>query len=529
MAQKDSSKLLEETFQIKSILGGFSDNQYDGVNSDTYYNSVGIDPDFAVMNSNKTSGAIMPISYQKFSSAITGYAKWLATNPKEQNLYAYCSDGKVFSYDLNLANETLIGTPTSGAGNGMAYYNNYLYFTTPTDVARYGPLNGSPTLTQNFWVTTLAKTALVNTTYPSLNGDVMPNHPMHVHGDNFLYFGDFADGQGLIHKIRTKKVTNEGDKDDFSAYGAFVLPFGFMPTAIESYDTDLIVTAIQTNSALVNQGRSAIFLINPLQATFYRGPVYLPDPIASAMMSNNGSTYVFSGNAVAGGGMRVTKYDGGNLFTQEVYLEEGMPPFAGAVSALGNRICWGGFTLNPQPSASVFSFGYKKQATTTKALHNIVNTTSVGANPKVTALLQSQQSNNNTNRFVVAWKDDSTRGIDKLADTTPVYNCVFTSDFFEIGTGFFIKKIRIPFATTLAAGMTVTPVIYLDDASSSITLNTINSSNYSGRKVLYKQPELINCQGINNFQLELNFTGTVQAPVIFPIEIVIERLFDESN
>ena len=320
---KDSSKLLEQKFEIKSILGGFSDNQYDGVNTDTYFNSVGIDPDFAITNYNKTSGAIIPISYQKFSTSnLTGYAKWLLTNPKNENLYSYCSDGKVISYSNVLGSEALVGTPTSGTGNGAAYYNNYLYFATPTDVACYGPLNGSPTLTQNFWTGTLAKTALTNTTYPTLSTVQMPNHVMHAHGDNFLYFCDFANGQGLIHKIRTKKVTNEGDTDDQSAYGAFVLPFGFMPTAIESYDTDLIVTAIQTTSSSVNQGRSAVFLINPIQATFYKGPIYLTDPLATAIIANNGSTYVFSGNASVGGGLRVTRYDGGLLFTQEVYQKK---------------------------------------------------------------------------------------------------------------------------------------------------------------------------------------------------------------
>ena len=527
MAIKKNS--LEKVYEIKSILGGFSSEQYDGSESNTYYNSVGIDPDFAISNSTKTSGAIVPISYQKFSGAnVTGSPMWLMTNPNDTNLYAYHSDGKLISYNSSLASETVIGTPTSGAGNGAAYYNNYLYLATPTNIARYGPLNGSPSLTNTYW-TGLGLTALTNTTYPSIGSVPMPNHVMHVHGDNFLYISDFVNGQGYIHRLRTKKVTVEGDTNDNSAYGAFILPFGYMPTAIESFDTDLIVSAIQTTSSSINQGRAAIFLINPVQTTFYKGPIYLTDPLATAILSNNGSTHVFSGNGVIGGGMRVTRYAGGLLFAQEVYQEEGYPPLAGAVSSLGNRICWGSSTVNPQVSASVFAFGYKKQSSPS-ALHNIINTTSAGASPQVTALLNAQQSSNNTNRFIVGWKDASAQGIDKLSETVFAYNGYLTSDFFEVGQPFFIKEIRIPLAATIAAGMACTPYILLDDASTSVALTAINSTNYTGRKVLYKQPELVNCKGTNNFQIALNWAGgTVQLPVIFPIRITIELYQDENN
>ena len=126
---KPKQPILEQTFEITSILGGFSENQYSETSKNTYYSSVGVDPDFAIMNYNKTSGAIIPISYQKFSSSnVTSPVMWLMTNPKNTNLYAYLTNGRFISYDLNLANETLIGTTTSGAGNGGAYYNNYIYF-----------------------------------------------------------------------------------------------------------------------------------------------------------------------------------------------------------------------------------------------------------------------------------------------------------------------------------------------------------------------------------------------------------------
>jgi len=512
------------TVYVNSILGGFSSVQY-SPSTNSYHSSIGIDPDFVIGNG-KTSGAIIPVAYQKFSDgALTGNVKFLTTNSKDEKVYAYCSDGKVISYDLNLANETLVGTPSGGAGNGMKYYNNYLYFATPTNVSRYGPLNSSPTLTDSYF-TSLSLSALTDTTYPSINGVSLPNHPMHVHGDNFLYFGDFVSGMGYIHKIRTKKTTYEGDTNDGSAYGALILPFGWMPTAIESYATDIIVSAIQTTSGSVDQGRSALFLWNPTATTFYRGPIMLPDPLCTAMLNINGDLYIWSGNSVSG--TRISKYIGGDGVSEIIYQEEGTPPFLGAVSSMGNRLCWGTSTVNPISSASVYAYGSKIDAVP-KVLHNVLNTTSTGTNPIVTAILRSQQTASNTKRVLVAWKNDSGQGVDKLATDPSTYNCVFRSNFFDVGAKFFIKEIRIPLGTTLASGMSITPKLYFDDLNSSVTLNEINSTNYSGRKVIYKQPELVGAEGQNDFLLELNFAGTVACPVLPSLEIVYEFYLDENN
>lgn len=76
--------------------------------------------------------------------------------------------------------------------------------------------------------------------------------------------------------------------------------------------------------------------------------------------------------------------------------------------------------------------------------------------------------------------------------------------------------------------MSVTPKILIDDQSTTKTLATINSTNYSGRYAVYKMPELKDYRGDNNFQLELDFAGTVQLPVTFPISIDIEIHGDES-
>ena len=510
---------------FESILGGWSQTQYQG-KKDTYQSSIAIDPDFPIGTDVRTSGMICPTVYEKFSSTnVTGFPKWILSNIKDEYIYTYMSDGKFVSYDNTLASETLIGTPTSGAGNGGAYYNNYIYLATPTDVSRYGPLSSSPTLVNNAWTgSTLGSlTALTNTTYPSLRGTPIPNHPMHVHVDNCLYVGDVSNGQGIINKINTKKTTYEGDTNDGSAYNALDLPFGYWPTDIESYGTDLVILAIQTSSVVLNQGRAALFFWDCVSDSFYR-VVKIPDPIGTALLNNNGILYIFSGNAV--NGVRISYYSGGDSIKDSVYLEEGTPPFAGAVDDLGNRIVFGGWTTQPTASASVFAYGSKK-ADLPETLHNIVKTSSTGAIGTVTAVKFVQQSSNVKPQVIAGWGDASTYGIDKLS-TSGTYASVWRSNVISVGMSFDIQEIRIPLGATLASGMTIVPKVYLDDGSTVKTMTTINSTNFDGRYAIFKRPEINDYSGSNNFYIELTFQGTTYCPVLLPLKIEIDIHQDEA-
>lgn len=520
--------MAKATLKINSVLGGISSSQY--IYGDGQYNSaVGIDPDFPVASGIRTSGAVLPTVYEKFSgSNITGYPKFIANTTKNTNTYVYASDGKFVSYDSSLASETLVGTPTSGAGNGMAYYNNYVYLATPTDVSRYGPLDNSPSLTNTVWTggTLGSQAALTDTTYPTVRGVALPNHMMHVHSDNSLYFCDYKNGQGLIHRINTRKVTAEGDTNGTTApssYNVLDLPFGLYPVAITSYDTDLAILALRTTDSTINQGPASLFFWDTVASSFYR-EVLLPDPLATALKFSNGILYIWSGNAV--NGVRLSAYLGGQTIRQVAFLEEGTPPMAGAVDVIGNKVVFGSWTTYPASTASVFAYGSKNEALP-KALHCIVRSTSAGANQSVTALRYSQQSSLVKPQLVVGSGDDSAKQIDKLS-TTATYNGVFRSEVFSVGRPFSVSKVRIPLLQQVAANMAVTPKIYLDDDTSAGTaLTAINSANYSGqRNIVYEGAELNALQASHNILLELNFTGTVQCPVGLPITIEIQYVDD---
>ena len=182
------------TLQFDSILGGWQPTEfYNTQGTGQIFNSTGIDPEMPKDDSStRPSGLIRPTSMEKISgSTVTGSPIWFLTNPKNTNIYCYADDGKIHTITSSLTMGSDLTTPTNGLGQGACYYNNYLYFATTTDITKYGPLNGSPTMTQNYWTSSLSKTALANTTYPLINGVRMPNHVMYVHPWNSrIYFCD---------------------------------------------------------------------------------------------------------------------------------------------------------------------------------------------------------------------------------------------------------------------------------------------------------------------------------------------------
>lgn len=458
------------------------------------------------------------------------------TSPKTSLIYTYLSSGKFNSYTSAFGSETNIGTPTSGAGNGAAYYNNYIYLATPTNISRYGPLNGTAALTNTVWTgaTLGSQTALTNTTYPSLRGSgTFPNHPMHVHVDNKLYVGDFKDGIGYIHFIKTTKTTDEGDTDDGSTYGALDLPFGFMPMDIESYGTDLVIAAIQTTNSTLNQGKAALFFWDTVSSSFYN-IIWLPDPIVTALFNHNGLLHVFSGAISTGtdvsNGYRVSVYLGGQTLKQVHYSNTGHSPLAGGVDAMGTRVVWGTFqqvntttASSPTYYATVMAYG-SKDSSFPAGVHSIAKASATGAaaDGLVTAIKNVQQSSFAYPKLVIGSRDASNHHLD--SQSTTYGTAVWHSPMINIGRKFQITRLRLPLGAAVAANMTITPKFFLDDFSSSSTTTTINSTNYANSDRHIQQYPTIH--GNHNFCLELTWSGTALLPVLFPIEIDVEELSD---
>jgi hypothetical protein len=521
----------KQTLRIDSIFGGHAPSQYFGA-KDSYNASLAVDPDYPISSSGvKASGFVVPIGYSDFSgSNVNAPVIAIINNPKNTLTYVVLNNGKLISYNSSLGSETLVGTVTGSTASGAFYYNNYIYImgtgASANDVSRYGPLNNSPSLTNGVWTgaTLGSLTALTDTTYPTIRDVELPNHWGFVHSDGAAYFLDFKNGQGMIHKIKTTKTTDEGDTNNSSAYNVLDLPFGFYPTALTSYSTDIAIIGIQTTDSTVDQGKAAMFLWDPTNTdSFYAGPIHLADPLATAILNDNGILKVWSGNASSG--VRISRYVGSESFEEIIYSEEGTPPFPGAVDARGSRLVWGGWTTYPATSGCVWAYG-SKNAALPKGINNIMTISGSGDDPHVTALKFVLQANNKQPQMAVGWRTDSADGIDKYSATATLTSKIRW--MFNLGRQFDITKIRIPFAGAVAANTSITPTLYLDDASSSKVLTAINNTNFpSKRKVVYKTPELVGAVGENNFMLELSFGDTNPLTVALPIVIEINLHDDE--
>lgn len=512
--------MAKQTITIDSILGGQSALQNYGTKGQ-YQSAIGIDPDFPISDSAvRASGYLRPTSMEKFSgSEVTGVPLWIITNPKNNETYVYANDGKIHNIDSNLAMGTALTAATSSSGNGSAYYDNKLLWAKNTDIYATSDVGGTPTVDQTYWTSTLGLTALTNTTYPSINGVEMPNHVMHRHpADNKVYICDVnSANQGILNFIKTKKTTVEGDTDNGSTYNALDFPIGYYPAAIESYGTDLAVALFEGTDTTISQAPAKVSFWDTTSSSFSKiVDVEFPDPLITAMKNVNGVLYVWSGQAT--GGYRVSRFVGGYSFQEVYYSEEGYPPLQGAVDHDMNKIIWGSNITDPTTAACVKSIG-SKMAQLGQPVHTPFKATSAGANGWVTAVKYLEDANNSRRRPVIGWDDDSAKGLDKISTTYGT--SVFRSEVFRVGQPFKITKIKFPLSQAVAANMTITPKIFIDDGSSSSTLTAINSTTFpnSERNTVIK-PQGVS--GDHDFFVELTWSGTALLTAALPISIEIE-------
>lgn len=528
------------TIKIESILGGQSPTTHFS-SSGQFRASLGIDPaqptdDLDSATSTIASGLLRPSASEKFSGTTIGSAPlWIKTNPKDSNVYVYDSLGSAYTVNATLSTVTALsdtGALTNSIGNGLEYHDNYMLFAKNTTVARYGPLNGTPSFNEDYWVTTLGKTALVNTTYPTtfLNGLQLPNHVLHRHSDGVTYFADVVGNNGTIHKISTTKTTVEGDTDSTSvpsAYNALDLGYGLWPTSIESYGSDISIALFEGSNTGLRQKHAKIAFWDTTSASPNKITwVEFPDSLITAQKNVNGILYVVSGNYQARG-FRVTRFMGGYSFEEVYYSETGEPCLQGAIDGVLNRVVFGSHTTVPESDGCVYASGLQKDVLGS-GMFNIMRATGGDASTNVTAVSFADATENGFYVPIIGWtkgSGTSNNGLDKQGTTYSNAPSVFWSEMFRIGEKFKIKKIRIPFAQNIATNMTLIPKLYIDDGKTTATLTTINSTNYPNSEgYVFFKPESLS--GNNNFWLELRWTGSAILTVNLPI-IIEGETFDD--
>ncbi len=171
---------------------------------DQFKASLGIDPALPAVNNTDArvaaigvlaSGLIRPAAYAEIaassSTTMAGSPMWLIQNPKNQYTYVYDSVGSVYQIGAGYIGEmTQLGDLSDGGnakGNGGEYYDNYAYFARNTTIARYGPLDGTPTMIKDYWGGTLGLTPLSDTTYPLVEVGAIGKYAIDLVGASFQH------------------------------------------------------------------------------------------------------------------------------------------------------------------------------------------------------------------------------------------------------------------------------------------------------------------------------------------------------
>ena len=547
------------TIKIESILGGHSPSSHFS-GKDQFRTSMGIDPSLSLADGLASSyaswrpcGLIRPSGVSCIGTTV-GAPLWIAGNTKlEDTAYVYDSAGSVYTIDDQLTGVTGLGDLNDGGaanGNGMAYYDNYIYFSRATTVARYGPLNGSPAFIDDYWVTTLSKTKFeegdgtgFGTYYPYdiVLNQRYPNHFLHRHSDGKLYIADVVGNAGTIHYIKTTKTTVEGDTDNGSTFNALDFGTGLWPIAMESYGSDLVIAflemAASTDGVTFRAVQSKLAFWDTTSANYNKITwVEFPDQMITSVKNVNGILYVTSGNHQTYG-FRIVRFLGGYSFEEVEVVEDAISPFPGATDAIMNNLFMGSHTKSPEVAGAVFSKGLKKGGLG-NGMFNIAGVYGKDASgnyTKTDVLVTALKSIDSSGFKILSnpvigftGSGDNSKGIGKFGSYGNAPS-IFWSGMYRLGQPFKIQKIRIPLGQAVGANMTITVKVYTDDGNGpTYTLQTIDSTNYNGvynvilRSDASGQPIL----GQHNFWIELRITGSALAVVGLPLVIEGEYIND---
>jgi len=297
------------------------------------------------------------------------------------------------------------------------------------------------------------------------------------------YINGTTDGEALVDGAIKRGYGQEVFREELK------LEKDFIPTAIVSYGTDLIIAAS-------NGEEAKLYFWDTFDNSFYR-EVKLPYPTVSALLNHNGDLYVFGGDEK----FSIGKYIGGEAIQEIYHSDHGLLPLQGAVKTFHNKIMFGSRQTYPSTGGCIWAWGTKVNPT---GLHAIA---SVSA--QVSSLHQSGED-------LIASSDGL---YEKGSDG---YNSTWRSQMFNFSQPFSIDKITIPFTGSLGAGATATTVkatLRYDNDRITDDEHTITLGSDSRMFTIYPKH-----QGTTNFCIELTWSGDTFVGVGLPIKIDYQLL-----
>jgi hypothetical protein len=126
------------------FYGGLSEDEKEGIKA-SYSSGRSLD-----FRTNPSVLEILPKTAKESSTTVVDLVKWFT--PVSTDMYSYGDGGKFYKRTSG-ASWSLIDTLTTANGNGMDYFgiDDYIYLAKDKVIARYGPMGGTPAITQDYF------------------------------------------------------------------------------------------------------------------------------------------------------------------------------------------------------------------------------------------------------------------------------------------------------------------------------------------------------------------------------------------
>jgi len=273
--------------------------------------------------------------------------KFLATNSK---VYALGEDSsaKACIYSKTISNILIDAwtkevTVSSGAlrteNNQMfLHYNDYLYFTEGGDITRYGPLSGSPSLTEGWGAANFGSAI-------DAAGGLVAHSYVYFHHDNKLASWD----GGSTYNINALDI----DVD-----------YTIQDICIDAGGNNLLIAAHRGGNTY---GDSQLYVWNRTSSSFYAIPT--PDGIVKAVRNMGNFVRILCVKTAASsheyGGVIIYDYAGGSLIKKHEYLVKGaiLPLLERDAVFVDNNVIYFGLVYGDEATytkSGMFRYGQMK-------------------------------------------------------------------------------------------------------------------------------------------------------------------------
>lgn len=414
-------------------MGGLSDGSKVGIVG-SFYSGRSLDyrsdPDVLQTNyaATKMSGTID-----------TDLITWIT--PVNSDVYFYGNSGKLYYRVGGTGTLTVLGTVSTSQGQGMEFFNDYVYLGGSAKAARYGPISGTPSLTDPYG------------TIASVQAETWL--PM----ANFINYWCMGNGRYLS--------TYDGTT---YTYNQLTLPLGYHIRCLTPITGKFLAIGTYQGNSINAVGNSKIFLWDG-SATTYNDIIEINEGGINAMLFHQNNLYIWAGihgNIYAWTG-NLTKLKRVPQIGVGKYIEV----YPGAVT-VQNGIPY--FAVSNSDSTTVFR-GVYSYGQVNKNYPNSLNfdyPISTGTY-QGTAVIIGAVKGISPSQFYIGWQDTAgTIGTDQVSTSLYYTSSRFETLVFDDKQPYKQKYAKIVKASfkPLAAGQSVAVEYKLDNASSWTALGT---------------------------------------------------------